>query len=142
MQGQISIDQADMNNFQDEDIWIRNKLAILIEDTKNNYKNYRFDYAARSLYSFIWQDYCSWYIEISKSNLNIKNITEDEKNLIILNLRDVLKSILLLLHPIMPFITEEIYKDIFNEDKFIQDNTFFVVVLLILLFGFGLEVNL
>ena len=124
MQGDVKIENLDDENFKNEDIWIRNKLADLITEIKNNYKNYRFDYAAKSLYSFVWQDYCSWYIEISKSNLNIKNITEDEKNLIILNLRDVLKSILLLLHPIMPFITEEIYKDIFNEDKFIQDNSY------------------
>jgi len=124
MQGNVKIENLDNKNFKNEDIWIRKKLANLIAEIENNYKSYRFDYAAKSLYSFVWQDYCSWYIEISKSNLNIKNITEDEKNLIILNLRDVLKSILLLLHPIMPFITEEIYKDIFNEDKFIQDNSY------------------
>ena len=124
MQGQISLDKPDVNNFQDEDIWIRNKLAALIEDTKSNYKNYRFDYAARSLYSFIWQDYCSWYIEIKKSKLNEKNINSLEKNLIIYNLREILKNILLLLHPIMPFITEEIYSDLFNEKKFLQDNKY------------------
>jgi len=124
MQGNIKKENLDNVNFKNEDIWIRNKLADLITEIKNNYKNYRFDYAAKGLYSFVWQDYCSWYIEISKSNLNVKNITEDEKNLIISNLRDILKSILLLLHPIMPFITEEIYKDIFNEDKFIQNNNY------------------
>ncbi len=124
MQGNIKKENLDNVNFKNEDIWIRNKLADLITEIKNNYKDYRFDYAAKGLYSFVWQDYCSWYIEISKSNLNVKNITKDEKNLIISNLRDILKSILLLLHPIMPFITEEIYKDIFNEDKFIQNNNY------------------
>ena len=125
MQDQIFIEQIDNNNnFQDEELWIRNKLAELIDNTKNNYKNYRFDYASKSLYSFIWQDYCSWYIEITKSKLNKKNITDVDKSLIIFNLRHVLKNILLLLHPIMPFITEEIYNDVFNEKKFLQDNSY------------------
>jgi|TARA_B100001059_G_C17839527_1_gene591059 valyl-tRNA synthetase len=111
-------------NFQDEDLWIRDKLAKLIEDTNENYKNYRFDFAAKGLYNFIWQDYCSWYIEISKSKLNSDNIDKNQKNIIVYNLREVLKNILLLLHPIMPFITEEIYNDIFKEKKFLQNNTY------------------
>jgi valyl-tRNA synthetase len=97
---------------------------MLIDSTKSSYKNYRFDYAAKNLYSFTWQDYCSWYIEIAKSKLNRKNITSAQKKLILFNLRDILKNILLLLHPIMPFITEEIYNDMFAEKKFLQDNSY------------------
>ena len=124
MQGNPSFESVDFNQFQDEDLWIRNKLGELIDSTKSSYKNYRFDYAAKNLYSFTWQDYCSWYIEIAKSKLNRKNITSAQKNLILFNLRDILKNILLLLHPIMPFITEEIYNDIFAEKKFLQDNSY------------------
>ena len=124
MQGNPSFESVDLNQFQDEDLWIRNKLGELIDSTKSSYKNYRFDYAAKNLYSFTWQDYCSWYIEIAKSKLNRKNITSAQKNLILFNLRDILKNILLLLHPIMPFITEEIYNDIFAEKKFLQDNSY------------------
>ena len=109
---------------KDEDIWIRKKLAEIIDKTNHNYKNYRFDYAAKNLYSFIWKDYCSWYIEIAKIKLNTKNTTENEKNSLVNNLREVLKNILLLLHPIMPFITEEIYNDVYDEKKFIQDNSY------------------
>ena len=123
MQGSDELSKDD-RILKDEDIWIRKKLADIIEDTKNNYKNYRFDYAAKNLYSFIWQDYCSWYIEIAKTKLNAKDIAEQEKNSLISNLRDVLKNILLLLHPIMPFITEEIYNDIYKEKLFIQDNAY------------------
>ena len=124
MQGSSSFESVDINQFQDEDLWIRNKLGELIDSTKSSYKNYRFDYAAKNLYSFTWQDYCSWYIEIAKSKLNRKNITSAQKNLILFNLRDILKNILLLLHPIMPFITEEIYNDMFAEKKFLQDNSY------------------
>ena len=124
MQGNPSFESVDINQFQDEDLWIRNKLGMLIDSTKSSYKNYRFDYAAKNLYSFTWQDYCSWYIEIAKSKLNRKNITNAQKNLILFNLRDILKNILLLLHPIMPFITEEIYNDMFAEKKFLQDNSY------------------
>ena len=123
IQGNVELSK-DHKILKDEDIWIRKKLADIIEDTKSNYKNYRFDYAAKNLYSFIWQDYCSWYIEIAKTKLNSKNITKEEKNSLISNLRDVLKNILLLLHPIMPFITEEIYNDVYKENKFIQDNMY------------------
>jgi valyl-tRNA synthetase len=121
MQGDAS---SDKNTLTDEDIWIRNKMGELIDSTKLNYKNYRFDYAAKNLYSFVWQDYCSWYIEISKAKINRDDISDIEKNAVIYNLRDILKNILLLLHPIMPFITEEIYFDIFKEKTFLQYNAY------------------
>ena len=124
MQDKIISVNFEGHEFKDEDLWIRKKLGELIENIKTSYKNYRFDYAAKDLYSFIWQDYCSWYIEIAKSKLNKEDISTQEKDLIIFNLRDILKNILLLLHPIMPFITEEIYNDIYSEKKFLQDNKF------------------
>ena len=124
IQGEISINNIDHDNFLDEERWIRNKLGKLIKDTKDNYKNYRFDYASKNIYSFVWQDYCSWYIEIAKSKLNQEGITNSQKELIIYNLRDVLKNILLILHPIMPFITEEIYNDIFHNGDFLQTNKY------------------
>jgi valyl-tRNA synthetase len=124
MQSQNQSYDIESEKFSDEDFWIRKKLSTLITDTKESYKNYRFDYAAKNLYSFVWQDYCNWYIEISKSKLNKDNISEVEKSIIIYNLRDVLKNILLLLHPIMPFITEEIYHDMYGEGKFLQDNSY------------------
>ena len=116
--------KLDLDKLNDEDLWIRNKIGDLIENIRLSYKNYRFDYAAKDIYSFVWQDYCSWYIEISKANINNKKISSEQKELIVLNLRDILKNILLCLHPIMPFITEEIYSDVFNENKFLQDNSF------------------
>ena len=116
--------KLDLDKLNDEDLWIRNKIGHLIENIRSSYKNYRFDYAAKDIYSFVWQDYCSWYIEISKANISNKKISSEQKELIVLNLRDILKNILLCLHPIMPFITEEIYSDVFNENKFLQDNSF------------------
>ena len=116
--------KLDLDKLNDEDLWIRNKIGDLIENIRSSYKNYRFDYAAKDIYSFVWQDYCSWYIEISKANINNKKISSEQKELIVLNLRDILKNILLCLHPMMPFITEEIYSDVFNENKFLQNNSF------------------
>ena len=79
MQSQNQSYDIESEKFSDEDFWIRKKLSTLITDTKESYKNYRFDYAAKNLYSFVWQDYCNWYIEISKSKLNKDNISEVEK---------------------------------------------------------------
>ena len=124
MQSSFTSGEININDLNDEDLWIRDKFASLIDSTKQSYKNYRFDYASKDIYSFVWQDYCSWYIEISKSNLNNKDLSEKTKQVIVMNLREVLKNILLLLHPIMPFITEEIYKEVFSEGKFLQDNDF------------------
>lgn len=75
---------------------------------ENSIEGYRFNDYANVLYQFTWHEFCDWYIEMSKLSLNGK-LGEDARKSKQL-LREVLKQILLLLHPIMPFATEEIWQ--------------------------------
>ncbi len=96
------------------DRYIRSKLALCIKDVRVAFDGYRFDLAASALYEFIWNELCDWYIELTKPVLNSKNgsVTSKQKNATIYNLLEVLEVTLRLAHPIMPYITEEIYKSI------------------------------
>ena len=85
------------------DKWILTKLNKLIKDVRKNMDKYEFHNVGKNLYAFIWDDFCDWYIELSKSNIN--NTT---KSVLI----SVLTNILKMLHPFMPFVTEEIYKNL------------------------------
>jgi len=90
------------------DKWILSRLNITVKDVKDAIASYRFNEAAHLLYDFTWRDFCDWYIEAKKADLYQ---TEDSVRLEnALNVCSwVLGSILKMLHPIMPFITEEIY---------------------------------
>ncbi|MFH1797910.1 MAG: valine--tRNA ligase [Candidatus Omnitrophota bacterium] len=90
------------------DKWILNALNEVIRDVTKSLESYRFNDAAAALYDFIWHKYCDWYLEISKFSKNRENTQK-----ILLN---VLKQSLKLLHPIMPFITEEIWQ-VFSEEE-------------------------
>jgi valyl-tRNA synthetase len=97
------------------DRYIRSKLALCIKDVRSSLDNYRFDLAAAALYEFIWNELCDWYIELTKPVLWCKNPTDNfgtdkQKNATLFNLLEVIEVTLRLAHPIMPFITEEIYK--------------------------------
>ena len=82
------------------DKWILTKLNETIKNVRKNMDRYDFNNVGAILYSFIWDDFCDWYIELAKINMN--NTTKSV-------LLKVLKDILLMLHPMMPFVTEEIY---------------------------------
>jgi valyl-tRNA synthetase len=90
------------------DRWITSRLHQVTDATSNAIDNYRFDLAAQAIYEFTWNEYCDWYLELAKISLQ----SDDEalqrgtrKTLV-----TVLESILRLAHPIMPFITEEIWQ--------------------------------
>ena len=88
--------------------WILNKLNKTIEVVDYNYDKYEFGEANKALYNFIWEDFANWYVEISKvdlqgSDLENKNTTQ---NVLVYVLMQIVK----LLHPVAPFITEEIYQ--------------------------------
>ena len=90
------------------DKWIINKLKYLIKNTNKNFKEYRFDIIIKNIYHFIWEDYCDWYMELSKVKLVIGNLIERisiRKTFIY-----ILENILRILHPISPFITEELWQ--------------------------------
>ena len=87
--------------------WILSKANTLAKDVTENMDNYELGIAVQKVYDFIWEEFCDWYIEMSKPVLYSEN--EDEKLPVLWTLKTVLSEALKLLHPFMPFITEEIY---------------------------------
>lgn len=90
----------DTKNLSLKDKWILTKKNNLIKNITINMKKYEFHNAGNELYKFIWEDFCDWYIELSKNDMSLNN-----KKV----LSDILTTILKLLHPFMPYVTEEIY---------------------------------
>ncbi|HEX2229401.1 MAG TPA: valine--tRNA ligase, partial [Candidatus Binatia bacterium] len=88
--------------------WIRSRLAVSIEEARAAIEAYRFNDFANILYQFTWHEFCDWYIEMSKPSLNGEGKLESERSQQLLV--ELLQHILLLLHPIMPFVTEEIWQ--------------------------------
>ena len=93
------------------DKWIFTRLAQLVKNVDAAFENFEFGEITRQLYSFFWNEFCDWYIEFSKSRLNNKANPEDRLNCQ-RNLVFVLDQAIRLLHPIMPFVTEEIYQEL------------------------------
>jgi valyl-tRNA synthetase len=92
------------------DRWIRSRLAAMTASVDQSFKNYRFDLASQSLYEFTWYEFCDWYLELSKAVLQSDQATEADKCATRRTLITTLESILRALHPLMPFITEEIWQ--------------------------------
>ncbi len=91
------------------DRWIRSRVQKVIRDVHESVLGYRFNEAANVLYSFIWHEYCDWYLELIKPNLYGK-VDRFDTSATRAVLHNTLEDILKLLHPIMPFVTEEIYQ--------------------------------
>lgn len=92
------------------DRFIRSKLGTAIRQVRQAVENYRFDHAANALYEFIWDEYCSWYIEFSKAVLDHKDSSDHSRAVTAANLTDVMETFARLAHPVMPFITEVIWQ--------------------------------
>ena len=100
------------------DKWILSKLNKLVLDITNNIDGFELGVFAQKIYDFIWNEFCDWYIEMVKPRLYNE---EDETKLAAqYTLNKVLADSLKLLHPIMPFITEEIYTKLYNNDESIM----------------------
>jgi len=91
------------------DRWIRSRLQRVAGEVSEAIETYRYSDAAHSLYGFVWHEFCDWYLELVKPSLYGKMIAFD-RAAIASNLRATLMDILCLLHPFMPFVTEEIYQ--------------------------------
>ena len=103
---------------QIEDKWILSKLNTLIKEVTVNMDNYDLGVAVDKIYTFIWNEFCDWYIEIVKTRLYDKENSTRKTAQYVLN--SVLGDALKLLHPFMPFITEKIYKELYNNDESIM----------------------
>jgi valyl-tRNA synthetase len=92
------------------DRWIASRLQKTKQAVANAIENYRFDHAAQAIYEFTWNEYCDWYLELSKPILNSDTASETAKRGTRRTLIRVLENLLRIAHPIMPFITEEIWQ--------------------------------
>ncbi|MGN1327974.1 MAG: valine--tRNA ligase, partial [Clostridia bacterium] len=114
----------DIEKLQYEDKWILSKLNTLIQEATTNLDNYDMGVYVQKIYDFTRNEFCDWYIEMVKTRLYNKESREQEdiESRIIAQkvLNKVLCDILKLLHPIMPFITERIYKELYNNDESIM----------------------
>ena len=108
-------DMVDESLFTTEDKWILTELHNLINEASLNLDNYEFGVALSKIVDFLWDNFCDWYIEITKSRLYDKECKTRNNAIYLLNY--VLSEAMKLLHPFMPFITEEVYSNLVIADK-------------------------
>jgi len=107
---------VDPPRISDADRWVLHSLNVLVEKVNACFDGYRLYEAADLIYHFIWDEYCDWYLEFSKSDLE----SRDTRSVLKLTLFRILQ----LLHPFMPFISEEIYQRIRGEKEFLIQTAF------------------
>ena len=107
LEGREYLDLADIE-LREVDRWIFHRLNEAVKRVDRAIKNYRFNDASQAVYEFFWNDFCDWYIEASK--LNLYRDDEAEKDRAISLLLGILEETLRLLHPFLPFLSEEIYQ--------------------------------
>ncbi len=102
------------------DRWILSRFNTLVKDVTDNMDRYELGIAADKITEFLWEEFCDWYIEIAKVRLYQKEEAPEHANAALWTLRQVLIGALKLLHPYMPFITEEIFCTLQNEEESIM----------------------
>ena len=108
----MNVSDDTTNNINVEELslpskWILTKLNKLIEDTNYNYEKFEFGEVARAIYNFVWDDFASWYVELTKVDLQQNTKYANSTRSVLLY---VLEAVIKLLHPFIPFVTEEIYQ--------------------------------
>jgi valyl-tRNA synthetase len=98
--------------FSSADRWIKSKLNQATSDMHQHLATYRLDLALHSVYEFTWHEFCDWYLELSKPVLQSEESSDAQKRGTRRTLIDVLETTLRLLHPLMPFVTEEIWQTV------------------------------
>ena len=115
----MNLDKADSTDVALADLapadkWILSKMNTLAKDVTENMENYDLGVAVQKIYDFIWEEFCDWYIEMVKPRLWSE--TDSTKAAALWTLKTVLSESLKLLHPYMPFITEEIFLNLTDEE--------------------------
>ena len=92
--------------------WIMSRLNSSIKDIHQHFAQYRLDMVSQDIYEFIWNEYCDWYVELAKASLNDDSVSDERKAQIRYVLLHVLETALRFTHPIMPYLTEQIWQTI------------------------------
>lgn len=117
-EGNLLPQDEDVQKWRDEDKWIISKINDAKKSFEEYFDKYELGLAAQKIYDLIWNEYCDWYIEMIKTRLYGEN--EDDKRVLRYVLNTTLEELLKLLHPFMPFITEEIYSILGDGKGFIM----------------------
>ena len=99
------------------DKWILSKCNTLVKDVTENMDKFDLGIALSKVYNFLWDEFCDWYIEMAKSRIYRADEDAEAANAALWTLKEVLKNGLKLLHPFMPFVTEEIYSKLVPEEE-------------------------
>lgn len=113
-----------VGNFLPADKWILTKLSKLEKEVKDNLDKYELGVPLQKLYDFIWSDFCDWYIEIVKTRLYDKETNPFSYSVAVWTLNHVLVQVIKMLHPYMPFITEEIYQNLHTDKNSIMKDMY------------------
>ncbi len=115
------VETCDFSKLAIEDKWILNKLKKTIKNMEDNLEKYELGLALDEIYSFIWDEFCDWYIEMVKPRLYSETSSNKKEAQYTLNY--VLKTSLVLLHPFMPFVSEKIYVNLANvKESIMKEN--------------------
>jgi valyl-tRNA synthetase len=134
IEGKIVISKPEQNTYSLADKWILSIWQIAKTNITESLEKYRFDFAAQAIYEFVWHEYCDWYLELSKPILTDPEVDAKLLNGTRYTLLNILEEILRVIHPIMPFISEEIWqklvpltnqtvKSLINHSYPVADNT-------------------
>src|SRR5690606_3151349 len=102
----LNVTISDELNLSDK--WILARLSLVIKEADQNYEKFEFGEATKSLYNFIWDEFASWYVEFAKLSLNDEKHRQTTQAILLKVLKDMLK----MLHPLIPFVTEKLFLEI------------------------------
>ncbi len=118
----MNLDEKEMERpkaeeFEPADLWVLSKVNRLAKDVTENMDKFELGIAVQKVYDFIWDEFCDWYIELTKQRIYNKETNETSAKVALWTLRYVLGQGLKLLHPFMPFVSEEIYSALNPEEE-------------------------
>ncbi|MBN4053958.1 valine--tRNA ligase [Haliea sp. AH-315-K21] len=101
-----------LSDYSQADLWIQSRFQLTLQKVEQGMETYRFDLVSQAIYEFFWNEYCDWYLELSKPVLWDDNASAAQKNATRYTLLNILEQSLRLAHPFLPFITEEIWQKV------------------------------